>query len=369
MRLAVTGAGGFLGWHVRCQAFARGIETVPVHRGALADPDRLADTLHRVDAVVHCAGVNRGTDSAVTDGNLAAAHGLADAVRRVAQPIRVVYANSVHARGDSGYGVAKRKAGALLAGASPAGFSDVLLPNLFGEHGRPHYNSFVATFCRELSDGRRPAEVHDREIALLHAQDAARMLVDEATATGHRSLEPGGTPVSVSGVLRTLVEFESAYSGGELPDLTDRFRLGLFHTYRSYLFPDRYPIALARHSDSRGALVECVRTGATGGQAFVSSTSPGAVRGEHVHLRKFERFVVVDGRAEIALRRLFTDQVVRFAVDGERPAIVDMPTMWAHSLTNVDDRPVTTFFWTNEVFRPEDADTVACPISGGWDVP
>jgi UDP-2-acetamido-2,6-beta-L-arabino-hexul-4-ose reductase len=360
-RIAVTGAAGFLGWHVRCQAFARGIETVPIDRCALAGPD-LAGALAGVDAVVHCAGVNRGTDSELVEGNLAAARQLAEAVRRMERPARIVYANSVQARGDGVYGAAKRKAAELLAGSAAGGFSDVVLPNLFGEHGRPYHHSFVATFCRDVADGRAPAEVRARELPLLHAQDAAEVLVGQADTTGMTTVEPAGEPVSVAGVLRLLREFAAAYRGCELPDLTGRFRSNLFHTYRSYLFPDRYPIALARHSDPRGSLVECVRTGLTGGQANVSSTVPGAVRGEHVHLHKFERFLVVDGHAEIALRRLFTDQVIRFSVDGEQPAIVDMPTMWAHRLTNVGIRPVTTLFWTSELHDPAAPDTCPCPV-------
>jgi UDP-2-acetamido-2,6-beta-L-arabino-hexul-4-ose reductase len=357
MKIGVTGAGGFLGWHVRCRAFAAGVESVRVD---LAEP--LPSGL---DAVVHCAGANRGTDSEVVEGNLTAARRLVEAVQRADRPVRIVYANSVHSRGDGVYGAAKRKAAELLAGAAPGAFSDVVLPNLFGEHGRPYYNSFVATFCREVADGRQPGEVHDRGIALLPAQDAASALVGEAGAASDRNVEPAGEPVSVRAVLETLQEFASTYRRGELPDLTGRFRTSLFHTYRSFLFPERYPIALPRRSDARGSLVECVRTGVTGGQAFVSTTVPGAVRGEHVHLRKFERFLVVDGRAEIALRRLFTDQVVRFRVDGAHPAIVDMPTMWAHNLTNVGDRPVTTFFWTNELYDPGDTDTFACPVDAG----
>jgi UDP-2-acetamido-2,6-beta-L-arabino-hexul-4-ose reductase len=163
-------------------------------------------------------------------------------------------------------------------------------------------------------------------------------------------------------VLRLLRDFDAVYRTGELPELTDQFRVSLFNTYRSFLFPGRYPIAMTPRSDQRGTLVECVRTPAAGGQAFVSTTVAGAVRGEHLHLRKFERFLVIEGEAEIALRRLFTKEVVRFAVSGDRPSVVDMPTMWVHNLTNVGARPVTTFFWANEPFSPDDPDTFACGV-------
>ena len=359
MKLAVTGAGGFLGWHVRCRAFAQGIDCVPVRRNVMTDADRLADAIGDVDAVLHCAGVNRGTDREVTEGNLLAAQQLADAVRRADRPIRIVYANSTHSRGDTAYGIAKRKAGELLASA---GFSDVILPNLFGEHGRPHYNSFVATFCHELAGARAPVVAQDREVPLLHVQDAADTLIQEAAATGSRVVEPEADPVAVSVVLDLLQNFESVYATGEIPDIADRFRARLFNTYRSYLFPGRYPIAAQPRTDARGTLVECVRAGATGGQAFISSTVPAAVRGEHVHLRKFERFTVLEGEAEISLRRLFTREVVTFRVSGDRPVAIDMPTMWAHNLTNVGSAPLTTFFWTNELYRPDDPDTFPCPV-------
>jgi UDP-2-acetamido-2,6-beta-L-arabino-hexul-4-ose reductase len=320
------------------------------------DADRLLDLVRGVDAVVHCAGVNRGTDAELAEGNLALARALSTAVRRAGRPVRVVYANSVHAHGDTVYGAAKRAAAATLAAATPE-FSDVLLPNLYGEHGRPHYNSFVATFCQEIAAGRVPAQVHDREIGLSHAQEAAGILLEEAAARGTRVVEPKAVRTSVAEVLRVLRDAEAVYRLGELPDVAEPLWARLFNTYRSHIFPARYPIGLTAHADARGVLVECVRTGSAGGQAFVSSTQPGAVRGEHVHLRKFERFVVVDGTVRIELRRLFTDDVVGFQVDGARPVAVDMPTMWAHNLTNVGDRPATVFFWSSELYRPDDADT------------
>ncbi len=356
MRIALTGAGGFLGWHVRCRAFALGMDCVVLRRDELADPDRLVGALSGVDAVVHCAGVNRGTDADVTEGNVAPARVLADAVRRADRPIRMVYANSVQSRSDCPYGVAKRQAADLLAGPDQERFSDVVLPNLYGEHGRPHYNSFVATFCHQIAAGRQPVVEEDRPVPLLHAQDAAEALIGETVATGHRVVEPPGEAFTVSEVLREVRDFDAVYRTGELPDLTDRFRARLFNTYRSYLFPGRYPIVPTPHTDARGELVECVRA-PSGGQAFVSSTAPDAVRGEHVHLRKLERFVVVAGTAEIAMRRLFTTRVVRFQVAGARPVIVDAPTMWLHRLTNTGNRPVIAFFWASELYRPDDADT------------
>jgi UDP-2-acetamido-2,6-beta-L-arabino-hexul-4-ose reductase len=70
-----------------------------------------------------------------------------------------------------------------------------------------------------------------------------------------------------------------------------------------------------------------------------------------------ERFVVLAGRAAISLRRMFTDEVITFEVDGSRPVIVDMPTLWLHNITNIGDTDVLTQFWSNELFNPEWPDT------------
>ena len=51
----------------------------------------------------------------------------------------------------------------------------------------------------------------------------------------------------------------------------------------------------------------------------------------------------------------FPDQEI--AIIPDRPVIVDMPTMWAHNITNVGDTDLMTLFWANEVFDPEDPDT------------
>jgi UDP-2-acetamido-2,6-beta-L-arabino-hexul-4-ose reductase len=362
MKLAITGADGFLGWHVRCRAYAQGLECVPIDRDAMADAADLGQALRGVHAVVHCAGTNRGTDDEVTAGNLDPARRLAEAIQRAGHPIRVVYANSTQSRDPSVYGVAKQQAADILARGS--GFSNVVLPNLFGEHGRPHYNSFVATFCHQLAEGHIPRVVHDKEVPLLHAQDAARVLIGEASVTGRYviALDADAERVTVSRVLKLLREFDAVYRTGELPDIANGLRARLFNTYRSFLFPAHYPILTQPRSDERGTLVECVRTGSAGGQAFVSTTHPGAVRGEHLHLRKFERFLVVSGEVEISLRRLCTDEVIRFRVSGSQPAAIDMPTMWAHKMVNVGDAPAITFFWANELFSPDDPDTFACTV-------
>jgi len=355
VKVLLTGAAGFLGWHTRLRLHAQGEHDVMVAtRESWGD---LGALVAEADAIIHVAGVNRGDDPDVEAGNLRLADDVVNAVSAASRPVRVVYANSIQSGNGTAYGTGKEQAATLLRGLEETGsvVVDVRLPNIFGEHGRPGYNSFVATFVHAVASGGSP-HVTDRQVELLHAQGAAQALIDGIT-TDERRLDPAGQPVSVAEVLALLEEFRASYETGEFPDLSTPFRIQLFNCYRAALFPSHYPILLQPHSDARGTFVETVRSRGGEGQSSFSTTVPGVTRGEHYHLEKIERFAVVSGRATIALRRMFTDEIVEFDVDGHRPSAVDMPVGWVHNITNTGDDVLITQFWSHELFRPDAPDT------------
>lgn len=360
MRVAITGGFGFLGWHTACRLRAlHGVEAVRLGREHLADIAGLAGSLSGVDAVIHIAGVNRAeSDQAVEQGNVEAAQTLADAITRGGRPIDVAYANSVQAALGNPYGRGKAAAAEILKDAvSCVGghFADLLLPNLFGEHGRPGYNSFVATFAHEVAAGRTPTVSGDRGIALLHAQDAADALI-EALGTDKSTVVPG-EEIAISTVLSFFQETHDLYATrGEIIDVSTRIRRNLFNTYRAATFPGMWPISPKLHRDNRGELFETVRARGGTGMAFMSTTLPGQKRGEHYHLHKVERFVVVKGEAEIQLRRLLYNDVVTFRLSGDTPSFVDMPTLWVHNIRNVGDSELMTMFWADQLLDVENPD-------------
>jgi UDP-2-acetamido-2,6-beta-L-arabino-hexul-4-ose reductase len=349
--IAITGGLGFLGWHTRVLARARGLADPTVVR--VGSVESLASAIDGADRVIHLAGVNRGDVGL----NVELAQRLVDALSRCETPPKtVVYANSSQAGNGTPYGDAKAAAADLLREAtrwSGSSFVDHRLPNLFGEHGRPHYNSVVATFCRLLADGDVPRIDQDRELELLHAGDAAALLLGlEAPAPERRT---------VSQLAARLTEFAADYATGEIPPLENRFDVRLFNTYRSHCRPGN-PVHPIRHTDARGELFEAVKVHGGGGTTFCSSTVPGVTRGEHFHLAKVERFLVLRGEAEISMRRVLHDEVVRFHVSGADPRVIDMPTMWAHNITNVGDGELLTLFWSNGVFDPAAPDTFPEPV-------
>ncbi len=141
-----------------------------------------------------------------------------------------------------------------------------------------------------------------------------------------------------------------------IPDLSDQFTLELFNTERAALYPDRLPLSLTLNSDGRGTLVEMGKGGG-GGQTFCSSTKPGLTRGDHFHLGKVERFLVIQGEATIRIRKVLTDKVWVYHVSGDTPTPIDMPTFHTHSIENTGNSELLTLFWTHEQFDPANPDT------------
>lgn len=357
---AVTGARGFLGWHLHAALREAGVLVASIPVGDAFDLRQAVAAVDGSSRAIHLAGINRAPDDEITSGNIRFAEQFAAALRGATEPPPiVVYANSTQATNGSPYGYAKARAAEIIAVAASeigADFVDVHLPNLFGEHGRPFYNAVTATFSHLIATGRPPTIEKDRELSLLHAQNAVDLLTGAKPIDALEELQRQET---VSCLLARLQSYDDVYRQGEIPTVADEFDRDLFNTFRSYTFPSRSPIPLTRHADARGSFFEIIRSHGGSGQSSFSTTMPNVTRGDHFHRRKIERFTVLQGRARISLRRLCSDKVISFDVSGDAPGAVDMPTMWAHNITNIGDDVLYTSFWTNDIFNPQAPDTTS----------
>lgn len=367
MKVGITGGHGFLGWHLRCRLQILGFdEPLIADRVTMADPEALSRFVEQTDTIVHVAGVNRAADAAaVRTGNIEPAVALGAAIERSGAAKSVVYANSRKADGPGPYGESKRRAAEILRAASEANggtLDDVLFPHLFGEFGRPHYNSAVHTFSHQFVHADTPRIDNDTELELLHAQDAAQLLADLCRAPSGKQHRPDGKRIYVSEALARIEGLATPYlASGAIPNLADRLDLQLFNLVRSHAIDGGCPIRFTVHGDERGDFYEVLRAGGQG-QTSISTTVPGVTRGDHFHVDKVERFVVVSGEATIRLRRLFHDEISRFEVSSTEPVAIDMPPLTTHNITNTGTDELVTLFWSNDHFDPEHPDTYTEPV-------
>ena len=368
MRVVVTGAAGLIGWHTcarlhaeNCAAGFKGnpnlYDIIPLDHAGFDDDTQLQNALAGADAVLHFAGVNRAADDVVEAANPAIAERMIAACRAVDAKPHIVYANSTHAGSDTPYGRSKKRAAEILAQSSRA-FTDLVLPHIFGETARPFYNNVTATLIHQLVNNKTPEVNPDGKVQLLHAGVAAQTAIDAVInrTTGQITHTP--QPMTIPVLLAKLQRFHDSYQANIYPDLTDAFDLALFNTYRAATYPDGWPRPLKLYTDSRGTLFEAVKGGG-GGQVFLSTTKPGVTRGDHFHLNKVERFLVIQGDAMIRVRKVLDNTVREYRVSGSAPAPVDMPTLHTHSIENIGKGDLLTLFWTHDLFDPANPDTYA----------
>jgi len=366
IRVGITGQAGFVGTHLY-NFLALDPDTfslVPFEDKYFEDPAVLDEWVSKCDAIVHLAALNRHNDpNEIYQTNLNLVKSLVSALENVGSKAHVLFSSSTQERYDNPYGKSKKEGREILkswAERSGGKFTGLVIPNVFGPFGHPYYNSVIATFSHQLTHGEEPKLNDDKVLNLIYVGELVRVISDaiEGGMADPEFMVPHTSENLVSRILELLVGYKSGYMDkGEIPSLVSSFEVNLFNTFRCYMdIPNHFPVMLKQHTDERGSFVETMRLG-VGGQVSFSTTKPGITRGNHYHSRKIERFAVIRGKAMIQLRRIGTDEVLEYQLDGANPSYVDMPIWYTHNIKNVGDDELYTMFWINEFFDPEDPDT------------
>ena len=370
-KIGITGQAGFVGNHLYTTlSLDENIVLVPFERSFFDNTSSLEAFVAKCDTIVHLAAMNRHEDpNVIYETNLKLVQGLIDACENVNATPHIIFSSSSQEDRDNLYGKSKKEGKEkFMAWAEKTGgkFSSLTIPNVFGPFGKPNYNSVVATFCHKVAHGEEPTIIHDSEVGLIYVNELVQVFVDTIRGNvqnkkiGKNSFEVHIEPTSknkVSRILALLNQFKADYLGnGIFPNLEEPFERALFNTFRCYVPEEHYPVKFTKHTDPRGSFVEIART-QTSGQFSFSTTVPGITRGNHFHTRKAERFAVISGKALIQLRKIGTDKVIDYYLDGNEPAYVDMPIWYTHNIKNTGDEDLITLFWINEPYNPEDADT------------
>lgn len=370
-RIGITGQTGFVGYHLfNTLSLDDSNELISFKDNYFQDETLLGEFVTSCDVIVHLAAMNRHEDPQVIyDTNVDLVTRLINACENSNVTPHILFASSTQEVLDNLYGQSKKAGKELFmswAARSGGKFTSLTIPNVFGPFGKPNYNSVVATFCHKVANGESPTIIQDNEIGLIYINELVVEIMQSiksevpAVVLGPDSREyaiPAPHTKSVSVILELLKGFRSEYQeNGVFPSLIDPFEKALFNTYRCYIPEDEYPVKYTKHTDPRGSFVEIARTN-TPGQFSFSTTVPGITRGNHFHTRKAERFAVIKGKARIQLRRIGTDQVITYELDGEEPAYVDMPIWHTHNITNIGEEELITLFWINEPYDPDNPDT------------
>ena len=402
MKVLVTGAKGFVGRNL-CEALkniANGKDRREKYQGILPltvyeyDRDGTQEELSfycsAADFVFNLAGINRPKNpSEFMEGNMGFGETLLGLLEHHGNKCPVMLSSSVQASlegryADSPYGESKLAGEELLFDYEERTGAKALVyrfPNLYGKWCRPRYNSAVATFCDAIANGRE-FQVNDSsvELELLYIDDLVTAMLDALVGDvrlcryagaecvpaedGRYCYAPGAQKASLGEIVDLLESFRDARETLAVPNLEDgSFSKKLYSTFLSYYEPGHFAYDLKPNVDARGSFTEFLRTPERG-QVSVNVSKPGITKGNHWHMSKWEKFLVVSGVASIKLRKVGEDAegnsypVDEYVVRGEDMCVVEMIPGYTHSITNLSDTDdLVTVMWANEPFDPENPDT------------
>jgi UDP-2-acetamido-2,6-beta-L-arabino-hexul-4-ose reductase len=363
-RVAVTGADGFIGRHVR-EALGRRPETEVLAIRSATTIAELKSALAAADVIVHLAGVNRPrSEDEYAAVNAGFTKRICEILEAMGRATPIVFASSTQAELPNPYGESKREAEEILAAFAHNTGAPVTvfrLTNVFGKWCRPRYNSAVATFCHAIAHGE-PFDISDpsRQLRLVHVDDVVGALLDAGIHERRpglymRDVRPVFT-VTLGALVAQLEAFRDHRRTLILPDFSDLFVARLHSVYLSYLPETDFAYPLEIRRDQRGELAEFLKT-PSAGQIFVSRTRPGISRGNHYHHLKVEKFLVLEGEAVIRFRQIERGDVLEYPVRGQDFRVVDIPPGYTHSIENVGSADMVVLFWASEIFDPTCPDT------------
>jgi UDP-2-acetamido-2,6-beta-L-arabino-hexul-4-ose reductase len=374
IKIGITGQKGFIGTHLyntiglEPDKFQR----VPFEGQFFKDNSKLKRFVSQCDVIVHLAALNRHSDPQIIyDTNMDLLKRLIGAMETTNSRPHVLFASSTQEERDDYYGRSKKQGRIVLeqwASQNQARFTGLIIPNVFGPFGQPYYNSVVATFCHQLTNGEHCEIQVDSELKFIYVAELVQTIINHITASKSEVSSyqvPHTATIKVSQLLDKLTAYKQSYFDKQIiPEIQDPFDWNLFNTFVSYIDHESfYPQKLVPHTDQRGSFVEVLKLDNTGGQVSFSTTIPGITRGNHFHIKKFERFAVIKGRARIDIRRVETNKVLSFVIDGKAPAFVDMPIWYTHNITNIGDEELYTLFWISEFFEAKNSDTYFLSVS------
>lgn len=402
MKVLVTGAKGFVGRNL-CEALkniASGKDRREKYQNILPltvyeyDRDGTQEELSfycsAADFVFNLAGINRPKDpSEFMEGNMGFGETLLSLLEHHGNKCPVMLSSSVQASlegryADSPYGESKLAGEELLFDHEERTGAKALVyrfPNLYGKWCRPRYNSAVATFCDAIANGRE-FQVNDPsvELELLYIDDLVTAMLDALVGDvrrcryagaecvpaedGRYCYAPGAQKASLGEIVSLLEGFRDAREELAVPNLKDAsFSKKLYSTFLSYYEAGHFAYDLKPNVDARGSFTEFLRTPERG-QVSVNVSKPGITKGNHWHMSKWEKFLVVSGTASIKLRKVGEDAegnpypIDEYMVCGEDMRVVEMIPGYTHSITNLSDADdLVTVMWANEPFDPENPDT------------
>jgi UDP-2-acetamido-2,6-beta-L-arabino-hexul-4-ose reductase len=150
MEIGITGANGFIGSYL-----AKSLENTHIFNGDLTELGNVRDFVLECDRIYHFAGKNRADTGEILKNNIVSTANIILSMKLENKYPELIFSSSQQAiwNSNSEYGFTKILEEDIVKKADR--WCIYRIPNVYGPGGKPFYNSVVATFCYQISNGEK----------------------------------------------------------------------------------------------------------------------------------------------------------------------------------------------------------------------
>lgn len=348
MVVGLNNGHGFISYHLWVYLHYKcNLEVIKLSRDLESD----LDNLKKCDVIIHLAERNRGIEEELYRNNTESCTTLIKHLTQLdIQPL-VIYTSSIHEESNTLQGKWRRdNKESFKKWSKNNNFISLKLPNIFGPFCKPNYNSFVATLCNAIVNDEQ-VNVNDTVVPLLYVDNLCKQIYE--VILNKRSNIEVDSHVPLKELHQILSEYKTDYiDRGIIPNVSSDINLNIFNTLISYIPSTLKNRKVKQYSDDRGTLSELVLARGKG-QVFYSTTNSGYTRGNHFHTKRIERFCVLQGTAQINLRKVGSDEIISYIIKGDDYQVLDIPVYYTHNLVNIGDTPLVCCFWMNDLLTEQ----------------
>jgi UDP-2-acetamido-2,6-beta-L-arabino-hexul-4-ose reductase len=363
LNIVITGASGFIAKNLMASLNHVGQHQLfLIHK--TSTNDELRQALLDADFLFHLAGVNRPNDfQEFYEGNVTFTKWITSTLLELKKTIPIVFTSSTQALLDNEYGQSKRQAEEELISYSKTTESSLFiyrLPGVFGKWSKPHYNSVVATFCYQIANDLT-VEISDqsKQIELVYIDEVIEHFLScmskSNTSDYYQTIEDVST-ISLGDLATKIQSFKNLKDKLTITDLTSKLDKQLFATFTSFIPMEQLRQPLNMNQTENSMFAEAMKSNSFG-QVSLNTIESGAVRGNHWHHSKHEKFLVIQGEGIIRLRNLYSNDVFEIEVSGKRLEWIEILPGYVHNIENVGGNPLLTIMWASEIYDSSKPDT------------
>ncbi len=324
MIIGITGSAGLLGKHMCMYLSDQNLTNIKYADRTIINNDNLfCDFINQSDCIIHFAGVNRGEESDIYNVNIELAERIITKLNSKKDPTYLLFSSSTQINRDNIYAASKRKCSELFESWSSSTdnqFCNLVIPNVFGEWGKPYYNSVVATFCKKIVENQETKIIDDIEIELIYAQNLSAQIYEIIKKYITGNVKINGDHITISELRDQLITYNTNYSDVNPALLTGTHSMNLFKTLSSYKYPDNFP------------MYNCLDNGVGKILEIKAQSEYSGVCGTSM-----VRIQIINGSLTLSVTSPLTQSLNTFDMDEIYKQYVDLPIYHLFKLKNVSD--------------------------------